>query len=779
MDKKSNTEDFGNIENKDINSMNVSNIPHQEREILIPEQTDDSADFLKDIPDYDDNFTIEMIIEKILTDDKQYDLSKIISAYEFAAKAHEGQKRSSGQAYIIHPLAVAYILLEFGMDTDTICAALLHDVVEDTDATLDDLKKRFGQDVANLVDGVTKLSKIPTNTKEEEMAVNIRKILLAMSQDIRVMIIKLADRLHNMRTLKYRPLDKQRNTALETMNIYAPIAHRLGIRAIKEELQDLSFHYLDPYAYAEIENILENNKEEREAFIETIKERIAQRFKGEEFTRPPQIDGRVKSVYSIYRKVFIDHKSIEEVYDKYAVRIIVTTIGECYNVLGLIHDMFRPIPNRFKDYISTPKANFYQSLHTTVLGKEGIPFEVQIRTWDMHETAEYGIAAHWKYKEGIHGQDKMEQRLAWVRQVIEAQQTSDDVEEIVRIIKTDLDPEDIVVMTPKGLSVSLPVNSTVIDFAYRIHTEIGHKTIGAKVDGKIVPLDYKLQTGQICEILTTKDPDKGPNRAWLNIVQTNEARSKIRSWFKKERREENIIEGKAALEREFKRHHINLPEEDYTEFLQDDFRRHNCSDLNDFYASIGYGGVSLSKIIARLKDKYVRLCGTEEETAPASPIKPKLTGRSNIVLDQIDDMVVKFAHCCSPLPGDEIVGFITRGYGISVHTTKCTNYKAALARNDPEELARWCDIQWSDNSNTQMQTSFEVTATDRVGLVYDISAILLEARIPIVHSSSRILKNGNALFEGTIIISGTDQLKHVFDKIRHVKGVITVERSNI
>ena len=465
MDKKSNTEDFGNIENKDINSMNVSNIPHQEREILIPEQTDDSADFLKDIPDYDDNFTIEMIIEKILTDDKQYDLSKIISAYEFAAKAHEGQKRSSGQAYIIHPLAVAYILLEFGMDTDTICAALLHDVVEDTDATLDDLKKRFGQDVANLVDGVTKLSKIPTNTKEEEMAVNIRKILLAMSQDIRVMIIKLADRLHNMRTLKYRPLDKQRNTALETMNIYAPIAHRLGIRAIKEELQDLSFHYLDPYAYAEIENILENNKEEREAFIETIKERIAQRFKGEEFTRPPQIDGRVKSVYSIYRKVFIDHKSIEEVYDKYAVRIIVTTIGECYNVLGLIHDMFRPIPNRFKDYISTPKANFYQSLHTTVLGKEGIPFEVQIRTWDMHETAEYGIAAHWKYKEGIHGQDKMEQRLAWVRQVIEAQQTSDDVEEIVRIIKTDLDPEDIVVMTPKGLSVSLPVNSTVIDFA--------------------------------------------------------------------------------------------------------------------------------------------------------------------------------------------------------------------------------------------------------------------------------------------------------------------------
>ena len=558
--------------------MNMPNFIHHDLDIPLPDTAfpKDPTAFLSDIPDFNDDFTIEKIIQKILTDDKQYDLSKIISAYEFAAKAHEGQMRSSGKPYIIHPLAVAYTLLELGMDTDTICAALLHDVVEDTDATLDDLKKRFGQDVALLVDGVTKLSKIPTSTKEEQQAENIRKILLAMSQDIRVMIIKLSDRLHNMRTLKYRPLEKQRNTALETMNIYAPIAHRLGIRTIKEELQDLAFHYLDPYAYSEIEHILENKKEEREAFIEIIKSRIAQRFKSEEFTQPPQIDGRVKSIYSIYRKIFINHKNIDEIYDKYAVRIIVTTIAECYNVLGLIHDMFKPLPNRFKDYISTPKNNMYQSLHTTVLGKEGIPFEVQIRTWDMHETAEYGIAAHWKYKEGIQGKDKMEQRLAWVRQVIEAQQTSDDVEEIVRIIKTDLDPEDIVVMTPKGMSVSLPVNSTVIDFAYRIHTEIGHKTIGAKVDGRIVPLDYKLQTGQICEIITSKSSEKGPNRAWLSIVQTNEARSKIRSWFKKERREENIIEGKTQLEKEFKRHRINLKENQYTEFLQDDFKRHNC-----------------------------------------------------------------------------------------------------------------------------------------------------------------------------------------------------------
>lgn len=762
-------------------NMNVSNLMHHEVEVPIPESAlpEDPKELLSDIPDFNDNFTIEKIIQKILTDDKQYDLSKIISAYEFAAKAHEGQVRSSGQPYITHPLAVAYTLLELGMDTDTICAALLHDVVEDTDATLDDLKKRFGQDVALLVDGVTKLSKIPTSTKEEQQAENIRKILLAMSQDIRVMIIKLSDRLHNMRTLKYRPLEKQRNTALETMNIYAPIAHRLGIRAMKEELQDLAFHYLDPYAYSEIENILENKKEEREAFIEIIKSRIAQRFKSEEFAQPPQIDGRVKSIYSIYRKIFINHKNIDEIYDKYAVRIIVTTIAECYNVLGLIHDMFQPLPNRFKDYISTPKNNMYQSLHTTVLGKEGIPFEVQIRTWDMHETAEYGIAAHWKYKEGIQGKDKMEQRLAWVRQVIEAQQTSDDVEEIVRIIKTDLDPEDIVVMTPKGRSVSLPINSTVIDFAYRIHTEIGHKTVGAKVDGRIVPLDYKLQTGQICEIITSKDPEKGPNRAWLNIVQTNEARSKIRSWFKKERREENIMEGKSQLEREFKRHRINLKEDQYTEFLQDDFKRHNCETLDDFYASIGYGGILLSKMIPRWKDKYEKLYENEGEPSVTPLIKPKPNGRSSIILDQIDDMLIKFAQCCNPLPGDDIIGFITRGYGVSVHTTNCTNYKAALARNNPEELDRWVDIQWTDSSDTQLQTSFEVTAVDRVGLVYDISAVLLEARVPIVHSASRVLKNGNALFEGTIVISSTEQLKNLFEKLRKIKGVISVERAAI
>lgn len=739
-----------------------------------------SADDMKNIPDFDDNFTIEMLIQKILKDDRQYDLSKILSAYEFASKAHLGQKRSSGQDYIIHPLAVSYTLLELGMDTDTICSALLHDVVEDTPATLDDLKKRFGQDVALLVDGVTKLGKIPTNSKEQQQAENVRKILLAMSQDIRVMIIKLSDRLHNMRTLKHRPPDKQRSTALETMNIYAPIAHRLGIRAIQEELEDLSFRYLDPFAYNEIESILENKKEEREAFIEIIKERIRERFTKEDFSEPPNVSGRVKSIYSIYKKIFMMHKNIDEIYDKYAVRVIVYTIPECYSVLGLIHDMFKPLPNRFKDYIATPKANDYRSLHTTVLGKEGIPFEVQIRTWDMHETAEYGIAAHWKYKEGIRSRDKMEQRLAWVRQVIEAQQTSDDVEEIVRIIKTDIAPEDVVVMTPKGMSIILPMGSTVIDFAYRIHTEIGHKTVGAKVDGRIVPLDFKLETGQICEILTSKDPEKGPNRAWLNTVFTTDARSKIRSWFKKERREENIAEGKSEVERLFRRYHINVPDKEMANFLKDDFAKHNCETLDDFYASVGYKGTSLEKMIPRLKERYNKLYGeTVQESGSTSMIKAKPDSRNSIILDQINDIAIKFAQCCNPLPGDDIVGFITRGFGLSVHTTKCTNYRAAMQRNDEEEIKRWFDIQWSEHTGSQFQTSFEVIASNRIGLVYDITAVLMESRIPIVHSASRVLKNGDAIFECTVVISSMEQLKGVFDRIRKIKNVISVERSAI
>lgn len=722
--------------------------------------------------------TIDMLVQKILDMDKQYDLSKIISAYEFAAKAHEGQFRSSGQPYIIHPLSVAEILLDLGMDTDTICAALLHDVVEDTDTTAEEVQKRFGRDVAALVDGVTKLAKIPIFNKEQQQAENVRKIMLAMSQDIRVIIIKLCDRLHNMRTLEYRPEYKQRRTALETMNIYAPIARRLGIKKVQEELEDLAFHYLDPFAYAEIEQQMSIKKAEREEFIASIIAAISGRLHDIQFVREPQIEGRVKSIYGMYKKVFVQHKDIEQVYDKYAVRVIVSTIGECYNVLGIIHDMFRPLPNRFKDYIATPKANMYQSLHTTVLGREGIPFEVQIRTWDMHATAEYGIAAHWKYKEGIRGKDRMEQRLSWIRQMLEAQQTSDDVEEIVRMIKNDLSPEDIIVMTPKGDTVTLPVGSTVIDFAYRIHTQIGHKMMGAKVDGRIVPLDFQLQTGQICDIMLSKDPEKGPNRAWLDIAKTNEAKSKIRLWFKRERRDENILTGKSMVEKEFNHCRIRIPDEDYPTFFAEDMKRHNCNSLNDFYASIGYGGISLQKLLPRWKDLYHKQY-VQEEPAELPPIAPKLrSSKNSIILDDIADCAVKYAQCCNPLPGDEIVGFITRGHGISVHTTSCVNYRAMLARDIPEERDRWVDVQWTDSPEAAMQTSIEVIATDRVGLVYDITAILMESRIPIIHSSSRVLKNGNAVFDASIRIINKSQLTSTFDRIRRVKGVLSVERAN-
>ena len=724
---------------------------------------------------------ISDLTHKILETDKQYDLSKIVSAYQFAKQAHGSQTRSSGEPYIIHPLSVAMILVDLGMDTDTICVGLLHDVVEDTEYTLDDIRKKFGQDVAVLVDGVTKLNRIPIFDKEQQQAENVRKILLAMSHDIRVMIIKLADRIHNMRTLCFLPPAKQRRIALETMNVYAPIAHRLGIRTVKEELEDLSFYYLDSFAYAEIEHIMEIKKDEREAFIGSIKERIRKRLAQEHFAKEPIIEGRVKSIYGIYKKVYMGHKSMDQIFDKYAVRVIVSTVAECYMVLGIVHDMFRPLPNRFKDYISTPKSNMYQSLHTTVLGRESIPFEIQIRTWDMHVSAEYGIAAHWKYKEGIQGKDKMEERLAWVRKVIEAQQTSDDVEEIVRAIKNDLSPEDIVVMTPRGDSISLPVGSTVIDFAYRIHTQIGHKTIGGKVDGKMVPLDYELKTGEICEVLTSKDPNKGPNRAWLGIVKTNEAKSKIRSWCKKDCREENITTGRASLEQEFKRCHINLPESEWAEFLADDLKRHNCDTVEDFYASIGYGGITLSKIMPRLKEVYVKTHGADEEkesavTVPTKELSPQK--KSCIILDKINDCAFKFSQCCNPLPGEEIVGFVTRGHGISVHSVNCVNYQAALKRNDPEEMARWLPVRWSENTSTALiPTSIEVVASDRVGLVFDITKILSESHILIVHSSSRNLRNGNAIFEASVQVAGADQLKSIMDKLRKIQGVISVERA--
>ena len=541
----------------------------------------------------------------LLASDRDFDMEKIDKAYQFALESHGDQKRRSGVPYILHPVSVAYILVELGMDTESIVASLLHDVVEDTPVGLEEIKKLFGIEVANLTDGVTKLGRIPYSSREEQQAENLRKMLIAMADDIRVIIIKLADRLHNMRTIEFMPDQKRRDKALETMEVYAPIAHRLGIRALKEEMEDISLRYLDPIGYHEIESALAMKSGEREEFINKIKKQIYDRVSS--VIPNVHLEGRVKSINGIYRKVFVQGKSMEEIYDIYAVRVIVDSLNDCYNVLGMIHDMYRPIPNRFKDYISTPKPNLYQSLHTTVLGKEGVPFEVQIRTWEMHHTAEYGIAAHWKYKLGLTKSDSFEQRLMWVRQMLENQQDTVDSTELVRTIKTDLAPEEVFVFTPKGDVISLPIGSTVIDFAYAIHSAVGNRMIGAKVDGRIVPIDYKVKTGEIIDVLTTKEESHGPSRDWLKIVKTSEARNKIRQWFKKEKREENIIEGKAEIEREFRRNGIELPEPEMKAFLEEIATHQHCQTVEDLYAALGYGGIQLWRLMPRFGIIIIKL----------------------------------------------------------------------------------------------------------------------------------------------------------------------------
>ncbi|MBQ8688210.1 MAG: bifunctional (p)ppGpp synthetase/guanosine-3',5'-bis(diphosphate) 3'-pyrophosphohydrolase [Ruminococcus sp.] len=726
--------------------------------------------------------TIEDLTQKILSTEKRYDLSKILSAYEFARSAHGDQKRSSGEPYIVHPLSVAEILVDLGMDTDSVCAGLLHDVVEDTEYTLDDIGKRFGGAVARLVDGLTKINQLPHFDKEEQQAGNFMKVLLAMSTDIRVMIIKLADRLHNIRTLRFLPPHKQRRIAKETLSIYVPIARRMGMRTIYAELEDLSFRFLDPYAYSEIEHVLLMKKEKREAFIESVIERLRLRLSREQFQQEPAISGRVKSIYGIYNKVYVNHKNIEEIYDKYAVRVIVSTDAECYQVLGIVHSFFCPLENRFKDYIAKPKSNMYQSLHTTVTSKEGIPFEIQIRTWDMHKDAEYGIAAHWKYKEGIEKRSAMDARLAWVRQMIEIQQTSDDVEEIVSIIKNDLTPEEIVVMSPKGDSFRLPKDSIVLDFAYRLHSEIGHKAIGAKVDSRMVPIDYVLKTGEICEVITTTDPHKRPTRDWLKLVRTNEAKSKIRSWLKREMRSENIILGKAELEQEFKRFRIVVPEQGLEEFLADDLKRHNCETLVDFYASIGYGGTTLSKMMPRLKEKYMKRYGqiSEQETQELPLIERVKSDEEDnaVVIDKIDDVAYKLAKCCSPMPGDSIIGFVTRGYGISIHTRSCINYQSAMKNQDAENRQRWIAVKWKDTVKvSKIAVHLEVLAVDRIGLSLDVFKVIAEQHISLINSISRTLPNGNAIVEVSLKVDGTDQLQNIISKLRKIKGVISVDRA--
>ena len=722
----------------------------------------------------------EELLELIRSSGREFNMEMIDKAYQLANGAHQGQMRLSGEPYIIHPLAVSCILVELGMDSESVVGGLLHDVVEDTDYTLEDIRKLFNQEVANLIDGVTKLGKIPYSSREEQQAENIRKMLIAMSEDIRVIIIKLADRLHNMRTLQFKPPQKQRDTALESMEVYAPIAHRLGIRAVKEELEDLSLRYLDPVAYREIEDTLEMQSKDRIAFIDRTKEEIRQRVS--EMIPNVYLEGRVKSINGIFRKMFIQGKSMEEIFDVYAVRVIVDTVTDCYNVLGLIHDMFQPIPNRFKDYISTPKPNMYQSLHTTVLSKDGIPFEVQIRTWEMHYTAEYGIAAHWKYKLGMTRGNSVDERLVWIRQMLENQKDNEDATDIVRAIKSDLAPEEVFVFTPKGQVISLPAGSTVIDFAYAIHSAVGNRMTGAKVNKRIVPIDYKVKTGEIIEILTTKEVGRGPSRDWLKIVKTSEARNKIRQWFKKERREENIVEGRAELEREFRRNNIELSDELLQNLMDTVGKRNSCATLDDLYAAIGYGGIQLWKVMPRIRDEYnkaKKAAAALENSQPVqqptpAPVKTK-NAVGGVLVEGVDNCLIKFSKCCNPLPGDEIIGFITRGFGVSIHKRSCSNVPARI--EDAPEPERWVRAHWAGEARENFQTTLELVAEDRSGLLADVTQQLFAMRLSISSLNSRELKDGSAVIYATFTVNGIDHLNSVMDRLRGVSGVRSVKRS--
>ena len=728
-------------------------------------------------------YTFEDLMKALKESNRPYNFEMITQAYHYAEKAHEGQMRQSGDPYITHPIAVAQILLELGMDTETICAGLLHDVVEDTSSTLDDIKKLFGSDVSLMVDGVTKLTKLNYSTKEQRQAENVRKMLLAMAKDVRVIIVKLSDRLHNMRTGEYWKEYKRREKALETMEVYAPLADRLGIRSIKEELEDISLRFLDPVAYAEIERLLKLKKEERENFLTRIQQKIRDRLEKEHMKF--FLQSRVKSIYGIYRKVYMQGRNFDEIYDVYAVRVIVDTMYECYAVLGLMHDAFTPIPKRFKDYISTPKANMYQSLHTTVLDREGIPFEIQIRTWDMHNTAEYGIAAHWKYKAGIEKKDKLEERLAWVRQLLEEQQDSGDAQDIVRSIKSDIAPEECFVFTPKGDVINLPIGSTVIDFAYAIHSEVGNRMTGAKVDGRIVSLDFKLETGMIVEIITSKNPGNGPSRDWLKIVKTSEARTKIRAWFKKERREENIITGKEELEREFRRNLINVPEEDYEQFILGFAHRQHINTVDDFYAAIGYGGVLLSRLMPRVKEEFQKIyrSAAEEEKAAQQTVLPQrnLTGKpiSGVIIEGLDSCLVRFAHCCNPLPGEPIIGFITRGYGVSIHKQDCVN-----VRNSPKENeGRWVRAEWASNTpapNEKFKQIIDIISQPQQNatLIADVTIMLCNMHIPIHGLIAKESSDRSTLMlQLTVEVNGVDQLNNLLNSLRGLRGVEDVRRT--
>lgn len=706
-----------------------------------------------------------------------YDRDLIARAFRKCVESHGDQKRVSGEPYFMHPLAVAKIVIGLGMDSESIAASFLHDVIEDTEATFEDIENEFGKSVAELVDGVTKLGKIPLASKESVQAENIRKMFIAMSHDIRVIIIKLADRLHNMRTIDAMPLYKQRDKSYETVEIFAPIAHRLGIRALKEELEDLAIMHLDPVAYHEIENSLSIRKNYREKFLEEIQKRIKERV--EEFVPDIRIEGRVKSIHGIYRKMYMQGKSFEEIYDIYAVRVITDTVANCYNILGVVHDLFRPIPGRFKDYISMPKPNLYQSLHTTVIGREGIPFEIQIRTEEMHRTAEFGIAAHWKYKDGIKKKDNaFDERLSWIRQILDNQRDTDDAEEIIQSIKTDISPEDVYALTPKGDVINLPLGSTVIDFAFAIHSAIGTKMVGAKVDGRIVPITHEVKTGELIEIITSNQVGHGPSRDWLNIVKTNQAKQKIRSWFKRERKAENIETGRSDIEREFARNNIRLDETEMEKFIADIASRLKCNSVEEFYAAIGYGGIPISKIMPRVKEDYAKLAKAAKPIEIDDLITQKKVTKSSegVIVEGIDNCLIKLSRCCAPIPGDDIIGFITRGHGVSIHKRDCNNVPHSI--KDSAEPERWIMARWSVVRSERFDSCINIMAVNRDGIVADLSILLGNLHVAVHAINARELKDGNCIINITISVESREHLENVITRIKKLQGVFSVERTN-
>ena len=716
--------------------------------------------------------TWEKLCEAIKASGRSYNMEMIEKAYDLANTAHKGVCRRSGEPYICHPLAVARLVLDLGMDSESIAAALLHDVVEDTPTTLDDLKAAFGEEVALLVDGVTKLTKIQFSNIEELQAENLRKMLLAMSRDVRVMIIKLCDRLHNMRTGDAWPEQKRRDKARETMEVYAPIANRLGILNVKEELEDRSLHYLDPVGYNEISKML--SERAGEEFLAGVSGVIERRLE-ESGIEGATIKRRVKSIYGIYRKTIMQNKSFDEIYDIYAVRIILDTLAECYSTLGLIHDMYHPLPNRFKDYISTPKPNGYQSLHTTVIGHEGIPFEVQIRTRKMDEQAEYGVAAHWKYKEGLDGHDKLDERLAWVSQLLENQRVSEDSGNLLHDLKSDLLPEEVFAFTPKGDVINLPAGATCIDFAYAIHSAVGNRMVGCKVNNRMVPIDHIVSTGEIIEVILGP-ADKGPSRDWLKIVRTSEAKSKIRNWFKKMRREENIQQGRDALARELRREMIFIPDDELDEFISSCCRRLRQNNAEELYAAIGYGGITIANCLPKLKEEWQKRKSEEDKSEQLAKVDlSRVHATDGVVVEGFDNTPIKFAKCCSPLPGDPIVGFITRGFGVSIHKQSCVNAIASM--KDPSNAPRWVKAYWADSVKDSYKAGLEIVALDRNELLRDVLSALADIRVPIYTMNARQVENNCAVVSLTIGINNTEHLNRVVARLSKIKDVLKVTRS--